>query len=265
MIAIYLVFLLLLSGTIAHGYENGTQCYNRFEYEYQVLEKLVKAEQDRTRLNEKLSNVDSTLSDKSKEIETLNARIAMFESTIAISAGSTYIRWGRNTCPDDTGSKLVYKGFAAGPHFAHSGGGSDYLCLPEDPIFEVNQIGGARELIYGAEYGTRGTFMNQLHNNDVPCAVCKTNSTNILMIPARKACYPGWKTEYWGYLMTSYYKHASQNSYACMDADPEYIPGGNADQNGALFFFVEGRCGSLTCPPYIEGHELTCVVCSLQP
>ena len=28
--------------------------------------------------------------------------------------------------------------------------------------------------------------------------------------------------------------------------------------NGLLFHFVEGRCGSLPCPPYEETKELTC-------
>ncbi|XP_052791971.1 uncharacterized protein LOC128226119 [Mya arenaria] len=264
-IMLYFVVFILCIDTIVNGFENGTLCYNRFEYEYHVLEKLVKSEQDRTRLSGMLSNVYSRLSDKSKEIESLDSRINILETSLGVTAGSTYIRWGRTTCPNDTGSELVYKGLAAGPQHNHPGGGSNYLCLPEDPIFGENPTGGSRELLYGAEYETTGTFMSNLHNNDVPCAVCKTKSTNVLMIPARNVCYPGWKTEYSGYLMTSHYNHPSQKNYACMDADPKAISGGSANQNGALFYFVEGRCGSLKCPPYIEGHELTCVVCSLLP
>ena len=51
--------------------------------------------------------------------------------------------------------------------------------------------------------------------------------------------------------------------FVCLDDDPETIQGGAADKNGALFYLTEARCGSLPCPNYIDGRELTCVVCSL--
>ncbi|WAQ99071.1 hypothetical protein MAR_023444 [Mya arenaria] len=60
---LYFVVFILCIDTIVNGFENGTLCYNRFEYEYHVLEKLVKSEQDRTRLSGMLSNVYSRLSD----------------------------------------------------------------------------------------------------------------------------------------------------------------------------------------------------------
>ncbi|XP_078681676.1 uncharacterized protein LOC144916423 [Branchiostoma floridae x Branchiostoma belcheri] len=50
--------------------------------------------------------------------------------------------------------------------------------------------------------------------------------------------------------------------YVCVDGQPETVPGGDANQNGALFYLVEARCGSLPCPEYVEGRELTCVVCT---
>ena len=46
-----------------------------------------------------------------------------------------YIRWGRTVCPDVTGTELVYEGIAAGSWYRHSGGGSNYLCLPKDPKY----------------------------------------------------------------------------------------------------------------------------------
>ncbi|KAH3825714.1 hypothetical protein DPMN_127595 [Dreissena polymorpha] len=50
--------------------------------------------------------------------------------------------------------------------------------------------------------------------------------------------------------------------YVCMDRNAEALHSSFVDLNGALFYNVEGRCGSLTCPPYIEGAEIACVVCS---
>ena len=38
--------------------------------------------------------------------------------------------------------------------------------------------------------------------------------------------------------------------------------GSIANIPGTRFFPVEGRCGSLPCPPYKETKELTCAVCT---
>ena len=56
--------------------------------------------------------------------------------------------------------------------------------------------------------------------------------------------------------------HASATEYVCVDKQAEVIPGGHADQDACSFYLVEGICGSLTCPPYVNGRELACVVCS---
>ena len=82
------------------------------------------------------------------------------------------------------------------------------------------------------------------------------------MIPARNKCYDGWTTEYSGYLSTGYYVDAGASEYICVDGEPEVIKGGTANTDGKLLYLVEGRCGSLPCPPYINGRELTCVVCT---
>lgn len=53
--------------------------------------------------------------------------------------------------------------------------------------------------------------------------------------------------------------------YRCVDHNPESLPGGgNTDSNGYLFYMMEGRCGSLKCPPYVDGREIACAVCSLE-
>lgn len=63
--------------------------------------------------------------------------------------------------------------------------------------------------------------------------------------------------------MSGYYGHKRAYNYECVDKEPEAIAGRNGNENGALFYFVQASCPSLGhCPPYIEGAELTCVVCS---
>ena len=66
------------------------------------------------------------------------------------SGGITYVRWGRTTCPNTTGTELVYAGRAAG------GGTNDYLCLPEEPQYLEYEPGvRGSSLIHGAEYEAR--------------------------------------------------------------------------------------------------------------
>ena len=62
--------------------------------------------------------------------------------------------------------------------------------------------------------------------------------------------------------MAGHITHVAGTQYTCMDSHPDTLHGGRSDKNGYLFYPVEGRCGSLKCPPYVEGRELTCVVCS---
>ena len=161
-------------------------------------------------------------------------------------------------------------GVAAGSHFSHSGGGSNYLCLPRNPEWGKTTAGfQSGESLYGAEYElspTNDPFPKvngrSLHENDVPCAVCLvTSRPTKLMIPARLTCPDGWTKEYSGYLMAQH-RSQTRTTYVCVDSDPEVIEGGAADQNGVLFYVVEAVCGSLPCPNYVDGWEITCVVCT---
>jgi len=65
-----------------------------------------------------------------------------------------------------------------------------------------------------------------------------------------------------GYLVTGSDPHASASELICLDELPETIPGGDQNHDGKVFYLAEAVCGSLRCPPYVEGRELTCVVCS---
>lgn len=156
-----------------------------------------------------------------------------------------------------------------GRRYDDLGSGTDTLCLPEEPTWKKYHDGdeaytGYRAYLYGAELDTNDdahVFSYAVNEQDIPCALCKTNRSAIAMIPARDMCYPGWIKEYSGYLMaggSAYYGH----NHLCMDTNPEFIPGGGGDDNDHIMYLTEGRCGSLPCPPYVNGRELTCVVCS---
>ena len=120
--------------------------------------------------------------------------------------------------------------------------------------------------MYGAEYQVSygfNPFTKNLHDHEAPCVVCFVKSRgSMLMMPARNDCPSGWTEEYHGYLMTGNYGHKKAYDFICVDENAEYVPGSQANNNGALLYFVEGVCGSLPCNPYVAGRELTCAVCT---
>ena len=69
------------------------------------------------------------------------------------NGGVVYTRWGKTSCK--TGTELVYAGRAGGSLWNHTGGGVNYLCMPNDPDYLQYTPGvqGA-SYVYGAEYPT---------------------------------------------------------------------------------------------------------------
>ena len=182
------------------------------------------------------------------------------------SGGVTYVRWGRTTCPNTTGTELVYTGRAAGSLFYHKGGGSNYQCIVEDPEnFDFGAGNIDDSYIYGAEYQMFDNIPQSyrpLNDQDVPCSVCYVASREtVLMIPGKYTCPQNWTREYYGYLMAERHSH-HRSTFECVDVAPETITGGRANHEAALFYHVEPRCGSLPCPPYEEQKEMTCAVCT---
>ena len=181
------------------------------------------------------------------------------------SGGVTYIRWGRTTCPNTTGTELVYSGRAAGSAYNVQGGTSDYLCLPDKPEYSTYRPGVlGYSPIHGAEYETYHETLPipGVYQHNVPCAVCLSRQRNaVLSIPARITCPSSWTLEYCGYLMTDRSTHRRRAS-ACVDKNPEKVPGEAANTNGALFCNIEAACNGILCPPYDPEKELTCAVCT---
>jgi len=180
------------------------------------------------------------------------------------TGGVVYIRWGRTTCPNTTGTQLVYAGRAAGSHYTHAGGGAEYLCLPNDPDYLTYRDGAqsSRSYLYGAEYETNDGPLSAVNEHNVPCAVCYASTRGtVLMIPGKTVCPSSWIREYYGYLMSEYHSHP-RSKYECMDQSPQSIPGSVGNIDGALFYHVEATCTGIACPPYTNGRELTCAACT---
>ena len=185
------------------------------------------------------------------------------------SSGVTYVRWGHTECTS-AGAEVLYVGQAAGSYYKHSGGGSNYQCVTNDPLsYDGDATGVGTEkisYIYGAEYRAWGKVPKSslhLNHHDVPCVVCYVSTRNAkVMIPGTYMCPDKWTSEYQGYLMAERYSH-HRSTFECVDKNAQEAAGGSNKYNAALFYFVEPRCNALNCPPYgKEGKEMTCVVCT---
>ena len=85
---------------------------------------------------------------------------------------------------------LIIVGQAGGNLYTNKGGGSNYLCLPNDPD-NGKPYSYANDVLYGAEYEVGGSRklsgLDNLQDKDVPCAVCKRRGKySVLMIPGTR-------------------------------------------------------------------------------
>ena len=136
-----------------------------------------------------------------------------------------------------------------------------------DPIWGIfSDASNGQALIYGGEFEVSNNFVfgsKNIYNQNPVCAVCRVvRRSTQFMLPGRSECYPGWTKEYDGYLMAGHPGHKGRTQYICMNGEPETDDAGYRDEGGALFYAVEGKCGSLPCPPYVDNRELTCAVCT---
>ncbi|XP_053402233.1 uncharacterized protein LOC123550066 isoform X2 [Mercenaria mercenaria] len=208
---------------IEHGFCDEPKCSSKFEFEFNVLQKMVRLEETVRKLEVKLSQQQNIL------------------------------------------EKMSTDGYIGGKVYSDKGSGSNSICLSSDPSWHnyTDGIDEWRSRIYGTETDTPNIFPYPIHNQDMPCAVCRTLKSAVFMIPGRTTCYSGLKQEYTGYLMSAYHNHHGPHNYICLDNHPEFIPKGSSDDNEHILYPVESVCGSLPCPPYINGRELACVVCSV--
>ena len=146
-----------------------------------------------------------------------------------------------------------------------NGGGVNYLCMPLDPEFQDSAQGGHQHgaYVYGVEYEGNGQSpFHPIHDHDAPCAVCEVQGRAlVLMIPAKRTCPSGWTLEYDGWLAS---QHSAQGAsdFVCVSSGMETTTSGQPDHNGGLLYVAEAVSGSLPDPPYTNGYELTCVVCT---
>ena len=159
---------------------------------------------------------------------------------------------------------IIDSGLAGGSLSGHKGGGSNPQCLPLDPNYLKYEPGSSIHMsyMYGTEYQQTNTLVANTDDADAPCAVCYIPTrTTLYMMPAKYTCPKDWTTEYYGYLMAQHYTQY-RSQFSCIDKSLKTVIGSIANVPGAKFFPVEGRCGSLPCPPYEETKELTCAVCT---
>jgi len=179
-------------------------------------------------------------------------------TSTASTGGSVYVRWGHDKCP--LTADVVYVGRAGGSLYLEAGGGSNPQCLPLDPNYLRSMNGTLRAHMYGAEYETIVDISN-VDDQDVPCAVCYVPRSAVHMVPAKYTCPDGWTREYYGYLMANYIQFY-RTQFTCVDSDFKTVSNSFTNRDGYLFYPVEGRCGSLPCPPYDNIRELSCAVCT---
>ena len=179
--------------------------------------------------------------------------------------GAVYIRWGRDTCPEVEGTETVYSGRAGGNKYNFRGAGANHLCMPDDPEYAEYGTGiQGYSTIYGVEYRPNSAQpLFSLRGHNVPCSVCYTEHRGaVQMIPAKLECPSHWTEEYKGYLMCSNNFHF-RSTYECVDIEPGSVPGLDAEAvYNAFLYHVEPTGSGLASPPYDEGKELTCIVCS---
>lgn len=160
---------------------------------------------------------------------------------------------------------IFHKGLIASKHWNEKGSGVNTLCLPHDPDpapsdFPISIHNGCNANIWGAEY--QFNYRNIAINDDPPCAVCQVQRSTTIMIPAKRNCPIGWVKEYTGMLIGAW-DNEYASDYICLDENPEFFEGTRShDDNGRTLYPVRARCGSLPCPPYVNNHYISCVVCS---
>ena len=178
----------------------------------------------------------------------------------------SYTRWGRTTCPTTEGTQLVYEGAVVGNKFDEPG--AEFLCLHKEPEFLQTTPGvQGGSVLYGSEFRNHRAphaFANML-NHDPPCSVCYTPSRSTkITIPGRVTCPDPWTREYYGYYMSGRSDAVQKGRVPiCVDVNAESVPGSAARTSTSVLVFLEATCTGISYPPYSDGAEVACVVCTI--
>lgn len=167
-------------------------------------------------------------------------------SSVVIITGTTYTRWGNNTCLNGKEMSLVYSGIVVGQFFHRVVG----LVFSSEPMCFPSHYEAVENLRKEQDGGTPV----------LPCSVCyaKGRSTS-LMIPGQHVCPLGWTKEYRSYIMTNLSKFNHLASYLCVDSYALQAP--NFEKLGLYTFRVDDHpdlCNRQDC----HGKKMECVVCS---
>ena len=83
-----------------------------------------------------------------------------------------------------------------------AGGAYNSQCFPDNPKYLITRA-PALVKFSGGEYEIQGRVLGDLHQENIPCAVCQANEgrMSLLMIPAQVKCPNSWTTEYVSYLL----------------------------------------------------------------
>ncbi|XP_067946821.1 uncharacterized protein [Watersipora subatra] len=185
-------------------------------------------------------------------------------------AGTTYVRWGRVTCPQL--STQVYRGYIAGPRIAKglAGSGSDLQCLPNNQVITglfnsdqrtPNNI--SYTLLAAATYDRKDNSVPS--NHKIGCSVCLIERRAQIMIPNGRFCPSGWLKEYDGILMiaTSNRKPKVTVNHVCMDRNPAAGEAYSHSPSLEMIRVKTGECVSNSCRAIRNSKEVPCVVCSV--
>ena len=159
----------------------------------------------------------------------------------------------------------MFSGVIGGSHYSHSGGATNPLCLPTDPVYSTSSQGTSIQNGYAALYGAEYEIIPEAsYNLDAVCAVCRPPRATTLMIPATTSCQSGWTLEYTGYIMADLPDDGrSGTEFICVDSEMQGRAGSQGSNNDQMvLYYTKNHCGSLPCPPYEESRVVSCVVCS---